>query len=81
MDLVNLHEMAHSYFGDLVVCRDFSQTWLKESWATYMPAVWLGDTLDEDEQQYYLHEQRLGYFDEADNHYARPIVTRTFDTS
>ncbi|MCO4769121.1 MAG: HEAT repeat domain-containing protein [Deltaproteobacteria bacterium] len=81
VDLVNLHEMAHSYFGDLVVCRDFSQTWLKESWATYMPVVWLGDTQGDDELHFRLHEQRTGYFDEADNHYARAIVTRTFDSS
>ncbi len=29
MDQINVHEMAHSYFGDLVVCRDFAHAWLK----------------------------------------------------
>ncbi len=81
IDLVNVHEMAHSYFGNLVVCRDFSQIWLKESWATYIPAVWLEETQGIDELAYRLHEQLIAYQAEADGHYARPIVTRTFDSS
>jgi aminopeptidase N len=39
MDTVNIHEMAHTYFGDLIVIRHFDQVWLKESWATYMESV------------------------------------------
>jgi aminopeptidase N len=35
-DLVNVHEMSHTYFGDLLVIRHFEHAWLKESWATYM---------------------------------------------
>ena len=41
LDVINVHEMAHTWFGDLVVCRDFAHAWLKESWATYMEACWL----------------------------------------
>jgi aminopeptidase N len=81
VDGVNLHEMAHSYFGDHVVCRDFSHSWLKESWATYMECVWLGDVAGADAMAFHLHEKRAAYFDEADNRYARPIVTRSFDSS
>jgi aminopeptidase N len=33
-DTTNVHEMAHSYFGDALVCRHFEHSWLKESWAT-----------------------------------------------
>jgi aminopeptidase N len=29
MDSVNIHEMAHTYFGDLVVMRHFEHVWLK----------------------------------------------------
>lgn len=35
-DLVNIHEMGHTYFGDLLVIRHFEHAWLKESWATYI---------------------------------------------
>jgi len=81
IDLINLHEMAHSYFGDAVVCADFSHTWLKESWATYMESVWLGDVEGTDAMAFQLHEERVAYFEEADTKYARPIVTRDFASS
>ena len=81
VDIVNLHEMAHSYFGDHIVCRDFSHTWLKESWAVYMESVWLHDTAGDDARDFHLHENRCAYFAESDTNYARPIVTRVFDSS
>ena len=81
IDLVNLHEMAHSYFGDLLVIRDFSHAWLKESWATYMESAWLGDVYGEDDLLHQIHEEKWAYMDEADKRYARPIVTRNFDSS
>lgn len=81
IDLINLHEMAHSYFGDLLVIRDYSHAWLKESWATYMESVWLGDVYGEDALLHQIHEEKWAYMDEADKRYARPIVTRQFDSS
>ena len=80
-DQVNVHEMAHSYFGDAVVCRDFSQVWLKESWATYMEQCWLEHRYGDDEKQYDFYRNAHAYFQEADGSYKRPMVTRTFDTS
>lgn len=81
VDIINLHEMAHTWFGDLVVVRDYSHAWLKESWATYMESVWLEDTKGEDEQQYHIFDDRRAYREEADNSYVRPIVTRKYDSS
>lgn len=80
-DQVNVHEMAHSYFGDAIVCRDFAHAWLKESWATYMPQRWLAETrsVDESDYRYFLDSRR--YFKEADEKYQRPIVTRHFESS
>ena len=43
--------MAHSYFGDAVVCRDFAHAWLKESWATYIEHAWLEDTATMEDTQ------------------------------
>ncbi len=80
-DQVNVHEMAHSYFGDLVVCRDFAHAWLKESWATYMETCWLEDRKNRDEQLYDLYVNAEAYFHEVDEHYARPLVTRQFTSS
>jgi aminopeptidase N len=81
VDVVNVHEMAHSYFGDAVVCRDFAHAWLKESWATYIPQCWYEDTLSQDEALYYYYGSADRYFREADEKYKRPIVTRRFKSS
>ena len=81
VDQINVHEMAHSYFGDLIVCRDFAHAWLKESWATFMELVWFEDVHGVDEGQLELYRKQRAYFQEADNAYKRPIVTRRFVSS
>jgi aminopeptidase N len=81
IDQVNVHEMAHSYFGDAVVCRDFAHAWLKESWATYVEQLWREDEYSADEALYVYYRHASDYFDEADNQYKRPIVTRQFRSS
>lgn len=81
IDQINVHEMAHSYFGDSVVVRDFAHVWLKESWATYMETCWLEHHRGEDEMLYDLYSNAQAYFEEADEKYHRPIVTRKFDSS
>lgn len=81
VDLINVHEMAHSFFGDLVVCRDFAHAWLKESWATYMEQCWLEDVVGADEADYLYWDHAQAYFDEADSRYKRPLVTRRFASS
>jgi aminopeptidase N len=79
VDSVNLHEMAHTYFGDLIVCRSFSHSWLKESWATYMEAHWLLQSSKLEFQREMLDNERA-YFEEC-KRYTRAIVTNKFDSS
>lgn len=81
VDQINVHEMAHSYFGNLLVCRDFAHVWLKESWATYMEQCWFEDTVSADEAAYEFYLNAHAYFFEADSLYKRPIVTREFNSS
>lgn len=38
-DLVS-HELAHSWFGDLVTCSNWAELWLNEGFATYMEAAY-----------------------------------------
>jgi aminopeptidase N len=81
VDRINVHEMAHTWFGDAVVCRDYAHAWLKESWATYIEVVWLEECVSRDEAQYTFYEDAESYFAEADGRYRRPLVTRTFNSS
>ncbi len=81
VDRINVHEMAHSYFGDSVVIRDFCDAWLKESWAVYIEACWLEHAEGEDAMRYDLWECLQRYIGEAEGRYVRPIATRRFDTS
>ncbi len=80
-DRVNIHEMAHSYFGDAVVIRDYASAWLKESWATYIECCWLEWDGGEEVMAYQLHLKAKAYFQEVRSKYARPIVTRHFNHS
>jgi len=81
LDQINVHEMAHGWFGDLVVCRDYAHAWLKESWATYIEQVWFEEEVSLDEAHWEFWQNAHGYFRESDEAYARPICTRTFNHS
>ncbi|KAJ3103857.1 hypothetical protein HDU97_009776 [Phlyctochytrium planicorne] len=80
VDSTNIHEMAHTYFGDLLVIRHFEHAWLKESWATYVSALWLEDHTSHEEYRYQVILDVKDYIEECED-YMRPIVTRTYDSS
>ena len=80
IDSTNIHEMAHTYFGDLLVCKHFDHSWLKESWATYTEALWLEDNVSVEEFQYDLVDCTDRYIKETES-YMRPVVCRTYTNS
>lgn len=47
------HELAHQWFGDLLTCRNWSNAWLNEGFATYSEGLYNEATLGEDD---YEHE-------------------------
>ena len=80
MDSVNIHEMAHTYFGDLITIRHFEHVWMKESWATYMESVWMQDNINEDTFRYEMLCNLDDYVSETKS-YMRPMVIRRYDSS
>jgi aminopeptidase N len=77
-DALVMHELAHQWFGDLVTCRDWSQAWLNESWATFFEAEWERATRGEAAEAWYRWHQACSYFDEDAGRYRRPIESYTF---
>jgi aminopeptidase N len=77
-DLV-AHELAHQWFGDLLTCREWSQSWLNEGFATYAEYVWRDHAYGRDEAALELQSWAREYFEEDAQRYRRPIVTRLYD--
>lgn len=77
-DLV-VHELAHQWFGDLLTCRDWSQGWLNEGFATYAEYLWRDHAHGRDEAAMELRDWAHAYFDEDATRYRRKVVTNVFD--
>ena len=71
------HELAHQWFGDLLTCRDWSDGWLNEGFATYFEELWE----EHDQGTDYFKQSMLGLkkgYLEEDAHYRRPIVYHVY---
>jgi aminopeptidase N len=77
-DLV-AHELAHQWFGDFVTCRDWSEGWLNEGFATFMEHVWREKHLGRDEYEYGIKNDLASYLGEAHGRYRRPIVCQDYE--
>ena len=77
-DSLAAHELAHQWFGDLVTCKNWSDAWLNESFATYFDALFVEYDLGYDEFNYEMYRNLLSYIDEDTLRYRRPIVTNMF---
>jgi aminopeptidase N len=72
------HEAAHQWFGDLITCRDWSELWLNEGFASYFGALYAEHDKGTDELAAEIDEAREDYFAEDAEKYRRPIATRRF---
>ncbi len=78
-DSLQSHELAHQWFGDYVTCRDWSQIWLNESFASYFQALWDEESKGKD---FFLmndvrsnQNQVLATWNQGNR---RPIVTKNY---
>jgi aminopeptidase N len=71
------HELAHQWFGDLLTCRDWSNGWLNEGFATYFEVLWGEFDQGTDYFKQYMLDLRRNYLGE-DAHYRRPIVYHVY---
>lgn len=76
-DTVVAHELVHQWFGDLLAVRDWSHTWLKESFATYFESVWMGQEDGEDQLRIDMRDNLDAYL-AADRRGRRPIVYNVY---
>jgi aminopeptidase N len=72
------HELAHQWWGDLLTCREWSEAWLNEGFATYFEYVWREHAKGRDEADFELLADTDSYLAEAER-YQRPVVCRQYD--
>lgn len=76
-DLVS-HELAHQWWGNLVTCRDWSQAWLNEGFATYFEVIWKEHSKGPEEAWALQDGHREDYLKEEGDEYRRPIACRSY---
>lgn len=73
-----LHELAHQWFGDLVVIKHWSHAWIKEGMASYAEVLWTEYEYSKNDAAYYLLGEARSYLHEDKSRYRRPIVTNVY---
>ena len=73
-----VHELAHQWFGDLVVIKHWSHAWVKEGMASYSEVMWTEQEYGADDAAYYRLKEARSYINEDRSRYRRPMVTHVY---
>ncbi len=57
------HELAHHWFGDNLTCRNLSEIWLNESFASYLMMLWDEESQGRQQLQFDVHLALRHYLD------------------
>lgn len=77
MASVNSHELGHQWFGDYVTCKDWGDTWLNESFATFMQTIYFEHSRGPNAYDAEISSNTRSYLAEA-RQYKRPISTKLY---
>jgi aminopeptidase N len=75
-DLIS-HELTHQWFGDLVTCKDWSNVWLNEGFATFGETVWQEAHFGQDRADYERWKSAREWFRQP-SLFMKPMVRRDF---
>ncbi|MCC5651816.1 M1 family metallopeptidase [Nostoc sp. XA013] len=73
-----VHELAHQWFGDLVIIKHWSHAWIKEGMASYSEVMWTEQEYSLEEAAYYRLLEARRYISEDSSRYRRPMVTHIY---